>query len=383
MSPDGKLADRLRRLREAGMNGHPGRRESRLTSSGKELPGWKRVSGHVYIREEIYPSPLAAEEGGTFSAPFFTRGSGAINNLVFYDLETTGLSTGAGVVAFLAGFGKIRNGKLAVKQFFLSDFPGEELFLRSIIEELEDESILVSYNGRTFDRHLLESRSFMNRLVFPFLPEIDLLHLSRRLWKEHIPSCTLSSVEENILGVFRVHDVPGKDIPDLYFSFQKTEKTDLLTGIFEHHLMDIVSLASLFQHIRFLWENPSRCRGGERYSLGRLMLHYGRAEGESLLMQVWEEGRSFSREAGILLAFHYKRLGRIDLSYPIWRRIWESTEELRCGVELAKYYEHGKKEYQKALEITQSMLKNPGNIQEKLLHRMNRLKRRINRTSRI
>ncbi len=383
MSPDGKLADRLRRLREAGMNGQPGRRESRQTSSENELSGWKRISGHVYSREKMYPSPFTADGEETFSAPFFSGSSGSIGNLVFYDLETTGLSTGAGVVAFLAGLGKLRNGKLVVKQFFLSDFPGEELFLSSIIEELEDESILVSYNGRTFDRHLLVSRSLMNRLVFPSLPEIDLLYLSRRLWKEHIPSCTLSSVEENILGVFRAHDVPGRDIPDLYFSFQKTARTDLLAGIFKHHLMDIVSLASLFQHIRFLWENPSRCRGGERYSLGRLMLHYGRVEGESLLMQVWEDGKSFSRKAGILLALYYKRLGRVDLSYPIWRRIWDSTEEPRCGIELAKYYEHGKKEYKKALEITQSMLNNPGNMQEKLLHRMNRLKRRINRTTGI
>ena len=382
MSPEGKLADRLRRLREAGKQGRPGPGAGTRSSSGKEVPGWKRLSDHVFIREKIYPSPFGAEGEKHFSAPFLAEGKGSLDNLVFYDLETTGLSTGAGVVAFLAGFGRIRDGKLAVKQFFLSDFPGEELFLRSIIAELEDESILVSYNGRTFDRHLLISRSLMNRLVFPSLPEIDLLHLSRRLWRDHIPSCSLSSVEENILGIFRVNDVRGKDIPDLYFSFQRTERTELLERIFKHHVMDIVSLASLFQHIRFIWENPSRCRGGERYSLGRLMLHYRRSEGETLLMQVWEEGRSFSKKAGILLSFYYKRLGRFDLAYSLWNRIWESAEDPLCGVELAKFYEHRKKDYKKALEITQSMLNNPGNMREKLLHRMNRLERRIGRANR-
>ena len=387
MGSDGKLSDRLSMLRASrkkeGINA--AKRSRKISGvpdvSEVRIPGWKREGDFLFIREKVFPSPFMKEKELIFSAPFIPEGTGSVSDLVFYDLETTGLSTGAGVVAFLAGFGRIAGGNLIVKQFFLSDFPGEELFLRKILADLGEGSILVSYNGRTFDRHLLVSRALMNRLSFPPLPEIDLLHLSRRLWKEHIPSCTLSSIEENILGFRRQGDVPGRDIPDLYFAYQRTGNSGLLEGVYSHHLMDIVSLSGLFQHINFLWNNPGRCPRGERYSLGRLLLYHGREEGEKLLLRTWDEEGPFSKKAGMVLSFYYKRMGRRELSERIWRKIWEQTGDRLCGVELAKYYEHWKRDYKRALDITLSLLQETGDDRKALAHRRDRLERKIRRSN--
>ncbi len=384
MNSDGMLSERLMRLRNSRKRegAKAVKRRSRVSGgSGVQIQGWKKAGEFLFTREKSVPSPFKKGKELVFSAPFVPEGNISVSDLVFYDLETTGLSTGAGVVAFLAGFGRIEGDNLIVKQFFLQDFPGEELFLRSIIAELKNSSILVSYNGRTFDRHLLMSRALMNRLSFPSLPEIDLLHLSRRLWREHISSCTLSSIEEKILGYRRQGDVPGRDIPDLYFAFQRTGNPKPLEGVFTHHLTDIVSLSALFQHIDFLWNNPGRCPRGERYSLGRLLLRYGRKEGEVMLQKVWEEEDPFSKKAGMILSFYYKRLGKRDLSKKIWIKLWEHTGDRLCGIELAKYYEHVEKDYKKALEITASLLSGAGSDRQSLMHRRTRLERKLGRSN--
>lgn len=378
MSSETSLSERLKFLRESRREG--GNRERRRAPEPgiSEIPGWKKTDEFVFIRDTVIPLDNRGIAERIYSEPFEYSGSGfPLKDLVFYDLETTGLSTGAGVIAFLAGFGRVTNGKLTVRQFFLSDFPGEGIFLKKIIADLDGNSIMVSYNGRSFDRNLLVSRSLMNRMVFPPFAEIDLLYTARRLWKEHLPSCTLSSIEQNILGIKRTGDVPGRYIPDIYFSFQKTGNTKLLERIFYHHLKDIESLFHLFSHIVFLWENPGRCRGDERYSLGRLMLSRGISEGRTLLEAVWEGDTDFSPKAGRILSFHYKRAGRMEDAERIWRRLWKEKGDPVSGLELAKYLEHGKKDYKTAAEITGIMLESEKKSRKELLHRLKRLKKKM------
>ncbi len=124
-----------------------------------------------------------------------------IKDAVFIDLETTGLSRGTGTYAFLIGVGRFVDDRFRLRQYFLRDFHEESAALTALLEELQTARAIVTFNGRTFDWPLLETRAVMNRMRLPRLPHLDLLHPARRLWQQTLGSCRLTRLEEQILGV--------------------------------------------------------------------------------------------------------------------------------------------------------------------------------------
>ena len=186
-------------------------------------------------------------------------------NLCFFDLETTGLAGGAGTQAFLVGCARLEDGGIAVRQFLLPGFEHERALLGMIgpwiAGTLEpwnpgtsDAVTLVSFNGRTFDVPLIETRYLFHRLAFPFgdLPHLDMLHPARRLWKQRPTiagpplddeSCRLSVLERHLAGYHRVGDVPGLEIPSRYFRFVRHGDAHGLEAVLEHNRIDLLSLA--------------------------------------------------------------------------------------------------------------------------------------------
>lgn len=165
---------------------------------------------------------------------------------LWYDTETMGLSTGAGTAIFLWGGLRYVDGLAQVTQIFLADFPGEPDFLRLVEAEVSSAAALVSFNGKSFDRALLRSRFILAGMEYPEIPELDLLHPSRALWRDSLPSCSLGSLEQHILGVLRGLDLPGELIPDRYSSYLrsicKPADSPDLAAVFEHHRQDLESL---------------------------------------------------------------------------------------------------------------------------------------------
>ena len=123
-----------------------------------------------------------------------------LEDLVFLDTETTGLAGGTGTLVFLVGIGFFRENNFIVKQYFMSE-PASEIFL---INALEDEfrkfSVFVSFNGKSFDIPLLKTRFILNQKKLNKMGNLDLLHLSRRLWKNSLKNCTLQNLEKEILN---------------------------------------------------------------------------------------------------------------------------------------------------------------------------------------
>ncbi len=376
MSSKGSLAGRLGRIRTS--------RDNKKVFKPQKEPitllksPWKQVNPFVSMSHKIFTSPFssnAAKENIPFLFPEMENNH--IENLLFYDLETTGLSGGAGTVAFLAGFGWIDKNKLIINQYFLHDFPGETDFLLLIAEHLVPGKILVSYNGKSFDHPLLRTRFLMKGLKLPVISEIDLLHTSRRLWKKRLPSCRLGVIEERILDIHRVNDIPGIEVPDIYFNFLKTNKSEPLEGVFKHHLQDIKSLAFLFSYIEGLWNKPDNIYNNDKTSFGKLMLFRNRVEGIELLRESWLNKDS---EAGKILSLYYKRKGDYAIAADIWKEMWQNREDNFQGIELAKYYEHKIKDIESALIIVKLILQkgSTGKIREELEHRIKRLERKCN-----
>ncbi|MDR0313205.1 MAG: ribonuclease H-like domain-containing protein [Treponema sp.] len=176
-------------------------------------------------------------------------------DLVFFDLETTGLSGGAGTLAFLASFGRINTDKkkeLIIEQYLLLDYPGEADFIEAAKAELSGPgqsgvpSLIVSYNGKTFDSQIFKNRCLMNAIVPPDYFHADLLHPSRRLWKHILNDCSQGTIETEILGLDRSGDTPGALAPEIWFSFLRNGNAPELIGISDHNIRDIMGLASLF-----------------------------------------------------------------------------------------------------------------------------------------
>ena len=184
--------------------------------------------------------------------------------LLFFDLETTGLSGGAGTIAFLAGCGYFDGEGFHVVQFFLSGYHAEHELLVSLAALTAKFGGLVTFNGRSFDVPLIETRYLFHRLSSPFgeIPHFDMLYPARRLWRRRgdrdagrgelreadsfdQSSCALGALEEAILGVHRVDDVPGSEIPSRYFRYLRTGDLRPLEQVFEHNRLDLISLAAL------------------------------------------------------------------------------------------------------------------------------------------
>src|SRR5260221_1585745 len=203
---------------------------------------------------------LAAwHERAAAHAPMLTAGAPARPPFVFFDLETTGLSGGAGTYAFLVGCGRFAgDGAFLTQQYVLAAFGDERAMLEMVADELSRGEALVSFNGRSFDAPLLETRYLYHRLDWTVarLPHIDVLHTARRFWGASPReagndggSCSLVALEQQVLGMRRPRDVPGFEIPARYFQFVRSGDARPLAAVLEHNRLDLLSLAGLTAHL--------------------------------------------------------------------------------------------------------------------------------------
>ena len=167
----------------------------------------------------------------------------------YFDTETTGLSTGAGTVIFLAGVARVDGGRLRVCQYLLPDYPYEPPLLRAVAADLASSPRIVTYNGRTFDLPMLAARLtvhglFREQATLPAAHD-DLLPDARRLFRRPLGGARLADVEAGVLGVRRRSDCAGSEVPARYFGYLRGGSPDILADVLDHNFQDVVSLALL------------------------------------------------------------------------------------------------------------------------------------------
>jgi uncharacterized protein YprB with RNaseH-like and TPR domain len=178
---------------------------------------------------------------------------------LFLDTETTGLVGGSGTYAFLVGLAWWESGGLQVEQLFMRDFGEEHSLLLALDERLAERRVLVTFNGKSFDWPLLDTRFRMTRSIAPRIPaaHLDFLHPARQLWRPRLNSVRLSEIERHVLHVSpgskldwtRDGDMNSGDIPEAYFSFVRGGFSAPLVPVFQHNQMDLRGLAALAGHI--------------------------------------------------------------------------------------------------------------------------------------
>ena len=305
----------------------------------------------------------------------------------FLDTETTGLAGGTGTYAFLIGVGSIEASGFRLRQFFMRDYGEEASLLYSLARHLERFDVLITYNGKTYDQPLLETRFRMARAHHPFdrMEHLDLLFGARRLWKLRLDSCRLVELENQILGVEREGDLPGEMIPYYYFEYVRTRVAMRLVPIFHHNAIDILSLACLTAIVPQAFRSPEEAplrHGSDLVGVGRWMLRSERQEeGLQLLRRAVELGLPDDLLFRTLwdIAIAEKRLGREPAAVAGFTELTESRNPFRARAfeELSKYYEHRERNYTMALEMTRCALELDDN--PAMRRREERLERRVAR----
>ena len=313
----GNLRDRLLFIRQAkkAVAAKPAINETNINN----FPGWVKISDLVLKREIIFPENFILPKDMPSAAPVVMPGirTGCnYSELLFFDLETTGLSGGAGTVAFLAAFGRFIKTNAAYRlhicQYLLLDYPGECDLIEALLNEIKNDSTIISYNGKNFDSQILANRFLMNGVRPPEYQHADLLYPARRLWKKILPNCSQGTIETEILGIDRSGDIPGAMAPDIWFSFLRDGNPVPLLGICDHNRRDISGLASIFQAIASIAENPVKSIETIRFDIETLAIKWHEASIACEYFQhLYDRGRS------LLLHAAEKNYPRAQLRYAL------------------------------------------------------------------
>jgi uncharacterized protein YprB with RNaseH-like and TPR domain len=316
--------------------------------------------------------------------------------VVFFDLETTGLSGGAGTIPFVVGCGWFDEGRFLARQFVLAGPAGEHAMLDALAGVLGRTTLLVTFNGASFDLPTMEMRWAFHRQANPAdgLPHFDMLPPARRFWRRREasadPTCTLTALERSVIGFFRVGDVPGFEIPARYFHFLRTGDATAIGGVLDHNRYDLLSLAAIMAHALALAEDgPDACaESGERLALGQL---YERAGDLSRAARAFElaagDGpRDVRQHALARLAVLQRRDHRHADAAAAWQQVIDLAPagalptplERRAAEALAIHHEHRARDFAEARRYAVRLGRQAtGRQASETTHRIARIDRKI------
>ena len=328
-----------------------------LDGDAVETPhGW-------YVRRELRPVYLPLDRARLAGLPGMPP---AGTPLLCLDTETTGLGSAAGTVAFLVGIGWWQDDRLRLLQLVLPDHSEEGALLDALTDSVPPEACLVTYNGRSFDWPLLETRYRMGRrLPPPVSGHLDLLLLVRRLFRYRLPDARLQTVERHLLRRHRAPDIPSWEIPAVYHSFLRGGPAGPIRVVARHNAEDVVTLGRILAHLeRGYGEGDVRrwAPPGDLVRLARLFRHEARFD-EALACLETAGGAVTAEDpdvavATVELARLLRRMGRLAEAGVAWSRLVAASGPLAAlgWIELAKEREHRERNLAEAWAATDEAL---------------------------
>ena len=296
---------------------------------------------------------------------------------LFLDTETTGLSGGAGTVAFLIGLAWWdEGGHLVLEQLFVRGLGEEAPVLERVGARIRDASMLVTYNGKSFDWPLLRARFVMTRMGVPDPPpHLDLLHVARRVHGKRIRSgCRLVSLEREVLGFERERDVESSDVSACYLHFLRTGDAGALLGVVEHNSWDVVAMAALMGlYGEPLHDGLPSC---DLAGVARTLRRAGALDRAMAVAQTAVE-RDATPESLRARADIAKARGDRAAALADFEAIATAVDDASARLELAKLYEHWVKQPDRALQWVE---RGTGETAEGIRKRAERLRRKADRS---
>ncbi|MGB8060395.1 MAG: ribonuclease H-like domain-containing protein [Candidatus Sulfotelmatobacter sp.] len=287
-----------------------------------------------------------------------------LDQWLFLDTETTGLAGGSGTYAFLVGIAWWEDGGLEIEQFFLREYSEERSLLSALGERIAEHPVLVTFNGKSFDWPLLETRYRMSRKISvpTFRAHLDFLHPARNLWRLRLGSVRLSGLEQHVLGWDRGADLLSGLIPQIYFDYLRGGPAERLIPILNHNQMDLRGLAALSSRILSLLSDAENVGqdGLELFGVSRICEKRGQ---HTRARKLYEKSiASFlptetDRAARRSLARLAKREGDFGQACELWKEaLGNSRHGYEAYEQLAIYYEHKVRNPDQARQIVQQGL---------------------------
>jgi hypothetical protein len=350
---------------------------------------------------------------------------------LFLDTETTGLAGGTGTYAFMVGIAWWDSGGLQVEQFFMRDLDEEHSLLLELSERMKKRPVLVTFNGKSFDWPLLETRYRMARSIPAFSPKLhlDLLHPARQLWRLRLGSVRLKDLERHVLAGdgssldwSRRDDIDSSLIPQMYFDYLRGGPAEPLVGIFRHNQMDLRGLAALAGKILALLDSGNGFANAlnakmhdpiDVLGLSRLLRNRGHS---TRARELYETALRFGLPRSIerLAQRELAQLAKRELDYTRAISLWDALRQaptpskrkeapllledaqralesaIEAAEQLAMYYEHRVKQPRRALDLISAAIAElqnaqreerftkecAGKIEARLARRLHRLERR-------
>ena len=386
--------ERLIRLTKTGDKPKP-RREPR--PEGRR-PGFQVIENHYHLDTRYGKTLLTAGleiKGEVLSLlgrdrSFLDRD---LNSALFIDLETTGLSGGAGTVPFLIGAGFYREEKFNILQFFLEDLGAEPAMIHDFAAFLAGTGFrsVVSYNGKVFDLPLLEGRFVMHRkaLALSGLPHLDFLFPARTLWSHKQESCRLCELARDILEVEREEDIPSAEIPWRYFEYLRSRDFSLIEPVLYHNQEDLLSLLGVVIAGAGLFSDDADRSGGgavdamDWFGAAKVLEKTGDHDRSADFIRRALAGRLTEKvelEAKKKLAAYFKRNQDWEKAAGLWQEM-APLEQLFCFRELAMYHEHRRKDLRAAADIAERGLERAAGVspfyEADFSHRLERLRAKL------
>ena len=345
------LADRLAAFRVRAPGGAPPVTDDRLATLARWFDARTEVTqtGTALVIERSVPVPPEVATALAGQAP-----------AAYFDTETTGLSTGAGTVIFMAAVGRLDGARVTVRQHLLPDYPYEPALLRALAADLAAAPRLVTYNGRTFDMPMLAARLtvhglFREQATLPAAHD-DLLPDARRLFRRPLGGARLADVEAGVLGVYRTSDCPGSEVPARYFGYLRGGSPDILAEVLDHNFQDVVSLVLLEAELCRLraggWRNA---RVLDPRGMALELLRAGAADDALELIEASHAADTAPAEANALRRVATRlliTLGDVDRAEELWtigtRRA--SVDAATAWIEVARIREKQRGDLRGALE---------------------------------
>ena len=315
------------------------------------------------------------------------------DRFLFLDIETTGL-VGSGTLSFLTGFGRWRNSRFEVMQYFLSDREKEPTMLEHMADVTNRDSVLVTFNGSSFDIPILTGRFILNGLspeksYKSILAHIDLFSLVRKFGKHPVYGLSLKESVARFIGTRRSDDIPGHLIPALYFIYEQDRDIAVLEQVFAHNRMDVIDMVGL---LRILGEvclrGPDVC--DDPFTLagvGKFHLQKGDVDRARRYMQASYYGfdkRGIRSKAGYAnmrrLAEVMRKEGNWDDAAHIWEGLIREGQAIPHDyLWLARYHEVYGNDIAKALDIVEDGIMFFEAIQKPIPNPLLSRKRRLER----
>ncbi|NLC18678.1 MAG: ribonuclease H-like domain-containing protein [Clostridiales bacterium] len=203
-----------------------------------------------------------------------------INKIVFFDIETTGLSA-QNTYLYLIGCAYFRDGSFHLIQWFSEGIDEEELLIRSFFDFLKGFRLLIHFNGSGFDIPFIEEKirllglgcSFgsiesldIYRLIKPYKSIMKIKNLRLKSLENYFRIRRKDTLDgEELIGVYaayigkkRYESLRQSRIPE--FAPETPESALLLEQLLQHNEDDIRGLMQISSILNYvaMFEKPIR-----------------------------------------------------------------------------------------------------------------------------